>query len=539
MSRTCLSAILSHLMGRGVTRQKSHLNMTADLITSIQLRPYQLNIVQQIFSHWFNGYNAVAVQLPTGAGKTIIFTAVANEFIALEEPVLVIAHRTELITQAASKLKKVTGLEIGIIKACYKPNQNCLIQVASIQTLVRRNPPPASLVIFDEAHHCHSKTYATVMRHYREQGAYILGCTATPARTDGRGLRYLYSGTPGFDVLIKGLSVLELIHQKYLAPFKIYSPSNFIDAANASIRTTGGDYNQKQLAEHVEKTLIIGDVVDTWKQHAYLKRTVLFAVSVSHSKELAQGFRDAGIPAMHLDGKTPKKDRKTLLKAFEQGKIKVLCQHSIITEGVDIPGIEAIQLVRPTKSLIVWFQAIGRALRPAKDKETAIIIDHTDTHLNLPWPDDEIPWSLDPISLKGSKWTIGCPECHHVFRPTLSERDRCLATCPNCNVKFTFKTEKSGKQLKRLKVVEIVPANFAEFDTEYDEKKLYIVQQLIYFQQHQGYQKGWIYHQLLDLPELELSLGDWREIARRLGYKAGWGWYKWKEMQAELGSGAA
>lgn len=352
-------------------------------------------------------------------------------------------------------------------------------------------------------------------------------------------MRYLYSGTPGFDVLIKGSSVRELISQKYLAPFKIYSPSNFIDAANAKIRTTGGDYNQKQLAEHVEKTLIIGDAVDTWITHAYLKRTVLFAVSVKHSKELAKGFRDAGIPAMHLDGKTPKKERLALLSAFEQGLILVLCQHSIVTEGVDIPGIEAIQLVRPTKSLIVWFQAIGRALRPAPNKETAIIIDHTDTHLNLPWPDDEIPWSLDPISLKGSKWSIGCPECHHVFRPSRSEQDRCLATCPNCNVKFTFKTEKTGKKLKRLKVVEIVPANFAEFDTEYDERKLYIVQQLIDFGELQGYQKGWIYHQLKELPELKLSLGDWREIARRLGYKAGWGWYKWKEMQANPDDEAA
>ncbi|NJL53433.1 MAG: DEAD/DEAH box helicase [Hydrococcus sp. SU_1_0] len=513
--------------------------MTAFEITAPQLRDYQIDIVQQIFECWKYGLSSVAMQLPTGAGKTIIFTAVANEFMAMGEPVLVIAHRTELITQAASKLSLNTDHPIGIIKSGIKPNRDSLIQVASIQTLIRRNPPPASLVIFDEAHHCHSKTYATVMKHYRERGAYILGCTATPARTDGRGLRYLYSGTPGFDVLIKGSSVLELIEQKYLAPFKIYSPSNFIDAANAKIRTTGGDYNQKQLADLVEKTLIIGDAVDTWKQHAYLKRTVLFAVSVKHSKELAQGFRDAGISAMHLDGKTPKKERIALLSAFESGQILVLCQHSIVTEGVDIPGIEAIQLVRPTKSLIVWFQAIGRALRPAPNKETAIIIDHTDTHLNLPWPDDEIEWSLDPISLKVSKWSIGCLSCHHVFRPTPAERDRCLATCPNCNVKFTFKTEKSGKKLKRLKVVEIVPANFAEFDTVYDEHKLYIVQQLIDFGELQGYQKGWIYHQLKELPELELSLGDWREIARRLGYKAGWGWYKWKEMQAEMGDEVA
>jgi len=508
--------------------------MTIDLDSNLQLRDYQLNIAQQIFTNWSDGYSSVAVQLPTGAGKTIIFTAVANEFVAQSQPVLVIAHRTELITQAASKLEAVTKRKVGTIKSGYKPDPDCLIQVASIQTLIRRTPPPASLVIFDEAHHCHSKTYATVMKHYREQSAYILGCTATPARTDGRGLRFLYSGTPGFDVLIKGSSVRELIEQEYLAPFKIYSPSKIIDASSAKIKTTAGDYNQKQLAEYVEKTLIIGDAVETWTTHAYLKKTVLFAVSVKHSKELAQGFRDAGIPAMHLDGKTPKKERVALLAAFEAGHILVLCQHSIVTEGVDIPGIEAIQLVRPTKSLIVWFQAIGRALRPAPGKDTAIIIDHTDTHLNLPWPDDEIQWSLDPISLKSGSWSIACPECQHVFRPTAGERERSLATCPSCNVKFIFETVESGKKQKRLRVVEIVPADFAEFDTEYNEHKLYIVQQLIDFSALQGYQKGWVYHQIVDLPELDLSLGDWREIARRLGYKAGWGWYKWKEMQGEM-----
>ena len=215
--------------------------MANDLTSALQLRDYQLDIAQQIFSNWFDGVSSVAVQLPTGAGKTIIFTAVANEFVIAKEPVLVIAHRTELITQAASKLEAVTKLKVGTIKAGYQPDPDCLIQVASIQTLIRRTPPPASLVIFDEAHHCHSKTYATVMRHYREQGAYILGCTATPARTDGRGLRSLYSGTPGFDVLIKGSSVRELIEQKYLAPFKIYSPAKIIDAASAKIRTTAGD----------------------------------------------------------------------------------------------------------------------------------------------------------------------------------------------------------------------------------------------------------------------------------------------------------
>jgi superfamily II DNA or RNA helicase len=506
--------------------------MTISRQSTYQLRDYQINLIQQVFSSWFNGDRHLMLQLPTGGGKTIIFTAIAHEFTVQSEPVLVIAHREELITQAAAKLEAVTDVSVGIIKAGYKQDKSCLIQVASIQTLIRRQPPPASLVIFDEAHHCHSRTYATVFKHYAEQDSYILGCTATPIRTDGRGLRYLYSGTKGFEQLIIGPTVKDLIDCKHLSPFKLYSPAQIIEASTASIKTTGGDYNQKQLADFVERKLIVGDVIETWKKHALGKRTVLFAVSVKHSIELAGAFSQSGIAAAHLDGDTKAETRKEILAQFAAGEIQVLCQHSIVTEGIDIPLIEAIQFTRPTKSLTVWFQAIGRALRPAKGKTNAVIIDHTDTHLNLPWPDDRIDWSLDPQSLQRSQWAIGCPECRHVFRPANAERQKCLATCPACNVKFTFEAKKAKKGFVRLQVVSVVPANFSEFSQEFDPQKIEVVKQLISEQQQRGYQKGWIVYQLLKMPELSLSLGDWREIARLLGYKAGWAWYKWNEMQA-------
>ncbi len=157
--------------------------------------------------------------------------------------------------------------------------------MASIQTLIRRNPPKASFVIFDEAHHCHSRTYATVFKHYAEQGSYILGCTATPMRTDGRGLRWLYSGVEGFESLIVGPTVNELIAADYLIPFKLYAPGRIINASSAGLKTTAGDYNKAQLEDFVKKTLVIGDVIDTWKKHAAGRRTVLFAVSVDHSSE--------------------------------------------------------------------------------------------------------------------------------------------------------------------------------------------------------------------------------------------------------------
>lgn len=515
-------------------------NAMTSTLPQFQLRDYQIELIQQVFRHWGVGEHRVMVQLPTGGGKTIIFCAIANEFTKQSEPVLVIAHREELITQAATKLEAVAGVPVGIIKAGYKPNPDALLQVASIQTLIRRQPPPASLVIFDEAHHCHSRTYATVFKHYAEQGSYILGFTATPMRTDGRGLRWLYSATPGFESLICGPSVNQLIAADYLAPFKLYAPAHIIRASGAGLKTTAGDYNKAQLEKFVKKTLVVGDVIETWKKHASGRRTVLFAVSVDHSKELANAFCEAGIPAAHLDGDTPMSKRQDILAEFATGKVLVLCQHSIVTEGVDIPLIEAIQFTRPTKSLTVWFQAIGRSLRPAPGKTHAIIIDHTDTHINLPWPDNDIPWSLDPISLKLGPGVLQCPNCRHVFRPTQSERERNMATCPACQGKFIFVNKPRDKKgVQEFSILEVLPAEFAEIVVEYNPLKLAVVQQMINIQQEKGYQKGWVYHQLKDLPELNLSLSDWQEVARRLEYKPGWAWHKWQEMQERYGLDSA
>jgi superfamily II DNA or RNA helicase len=359
-------------------------------------------------------------------------------------------------------------------------------------------------------------------------------------RTDGRGLRWLYSSTPGFESLICGPSVNQLIAADYLVPFKLYAPAHIIHASDAGLKTTAGDYNKAQLENLVKKTLVVGDVIDTWKKHACGRRTVLFAVSVDHSKELAKAFRETGIPAAHLDGDTPMSQRQDILAEFTAGRVLVLCQHSIVTEGVDIPLIEAIQFSRPTKSLTIWFQAIGRSLRPAPGKTHAVIIDHTDTHLNLPWPDNEIPWSLDPISLKPGPGVLQCPKCRHVFRPTPSEREHNLATCPACQIKFIFVNKPRNKKgIEALSILEVLPAEFAEIIIEYNPLKLAMVQQIINIQQEKGYQKGWVYHQLKDLPELNLSLSDWQEVARRLEYKPGWAWHKWQEMQERYGLDSA
>ncbi len=399
--------------------------------------------MQETFTHWHRGNRRVMMQLPTGGGKTVLFSALAREFTTKGERVLVLAHREELITQAHEKMEAITGAACGIIKAGYPLNQLCPIQVASVQTLIRRQQwPDVALVVVDEAHHSVSGSYQRIFNHYKQ--AYILGVTATPARIDGQGFKFLY------DELIIGPKVRELITAGHLCDFKLFAAPSTIKTKG--VRVTAGDFNQRDLAEAIDTSLVLGDLIETWHKYAKGKRTVVFTVNVAHSQRIAAAYRDAGINAEHLDGETPGAERKAILERFRTGKTVILSNCGIISEGFDVPSIEAIQCVRPTKSLILWLQMVGRAFRPAPGKDHAIIIDHTENWITHLLPDFERKWSLEPISLKpGASWISSCPECHHVFKPLSHEqkplriewnplhgefKQWCHYTCPNCHIAF-------------------------------------------------------------------------------------------------------
>jgi len=224
------------------------------------------------------------------------------------------------------------------------------------------------------------------------------------------------------------------------------------------IKVTAGDFNLKELSQAVAEADITGDLVPMWKKYADGKKTVLFAVDIAHSKECAKAFTDAGILAEHIDGKTPAKERDAILERFRTGKTLVLCNCNIVTEGFDVPTIEAIQCVRPTLSLVFYLQMFGRALRPSQGKEYAVFIDHTNNWGVHGLPDKAQEWSLEPKpqkepkSQKTSAFTQECPSCSHIFQPLSSEineivgyslyKDKLLqvhyTTCPQCQNKFKF-----------------------------------------------------------------------------------------------------
>jgi superfamily II DNA or RNA helicase len=430
------------------------------------LRDYQQDLVSKTFATWSQGTQKVLLQLSTGGGKTIIFAAVASKFTASGSSVLVVAHREELINQAAEKLAAVTKVQPGIIKAGHKPTDS-LIQVASIQTLSRRKTyPTAKLVIIDEAHHSSANSYRRLLDAYPD--ALTLGLTATPRREDGYGLRDI------FDHLICSITTKELIAQGYLTDYKLIAGFKYSQHKIPQKR----DFTKKEL-EAVASDYKPKEVLKQWKNFCAGKKTIIFAVNVMHSKQIAAAFCADGITCEHLDGDTPNNQRKEILDRFRSGQTLVISNCAILTEGFDCPDSLAAVIARPTSSVTLWLQMIGRILRPAALKDYATILDMTDNWFRLGRPCDHRKWSLDPVSCDPDTQGVRCcPHCHHVFKPmaALIRTKECFhsktadfvtqyeADCPNCGKSFKWVLEESS-----LDENSRVPVIVSSFNIEFKE----------------------------------------------------------------------
>lgn len=360
----------------------------------MQLRPYQVKFKQAIYNSFRINENVLA-QLPTGAGKTAVLSSIVFEANTHARPrrVCVIAHRHELIEQAASKLAHM-GLNPQVITGGkksgldYDPYGLCL--VSSIQVAERKLfDVPIDLLIIDEAHHSTAPTYRRLINKVSEEGGRTLGLTATPIRTNGQGFEDIYED------LVCGPSASELIQLGYLVPTaeSTYGVKLSEDIMR-EVKVVAGDYNKEQLAEAMARGVLVGDIIGSYQRIAGGKKCIVFAASVALSKMYAEAYNSAGIPAAHIDGTTEKEERKQILDKFRRGEITILCNCEIVTEGFDVPDTEAVQLIRPTKSLSLYLQMVGRAMRPALGKECAIIIDHSDNVLRFGFAEMERKWVL-------------------------------------------------------------------------------------------------------------------------------------------------
>ena len=395
--------------------------MAAQLTTTpFECRQYQLDLVEAGRNAIRRGYKRVLFQLATGAGKTICAVQIIHGAVAKGKRVVFACHRRELVEQTSAKLEAL-GISHGIVMAKhwrYRPLAP--VQVCSIQTLITRELAyRPDILFFDECHHCRSATWQSIIERYSE--AIVIGLTATPVRSDGKGLGNL------FQTMVCGPSVAELTAQGYLVPTRVFAPNkpNLRD-----VRKVGGDYNQGQIGRIMDKPTLTGDIVEHWQRLGENRLTVCFAVSVEHSRHLRDRFVDAGIAAGHLDGETPIDERVQLLQALASGAIRVLCSVGVLTEGWDLPGLGCIILARPTLSEGLFLQMSGRGLRPAPDKTDVVILDHAGCTLQHGFVDDDREWSLD-VDRMSQRERIdtalkvkACPKCFRVW----SKRQR-LCEC--------------------------------------------------------------------------------------------------------------
>ena len=353
--------------------------------------------------------------LPTGGGKTVVATSVIERAVEHGERVLMLTHRREILRQTSLKLP----IDHGLIQAGLNIDLEYPVQVASVQTLWARcmrtdkSPlPAANLLIIDEAHHVGARTWRLILEAY--PNARRIGLTATPCRSDGRGLGNY------FDELILGPQIPELIAQKYLVPTVYYAPA---DPDLKGVETRQGDYVIKQLADRMNRDDLVGDIISNWHKHGQRRKSLVFCVDVGHSAHIRDEFIKSGVRAEHLDGGTPKIERDAILARLASGETELVTNCMVLTEGFDLPAISCIVLARPTKQLGLFRQMAGRGLRPAPGKSNLILIDHSGAVYRHGLLEDPIDWTLDvtkradnPTHRKRDKQTtsrlVECSQCN-------------------------------------------------------------------------------------------------------------------------------
>jgi len=344
----------------------------------IALREYQDDAIQAVIAAVERKISRQLILLPTGCGKTIVFSALAKR---LNKRTLVIAHREELIEQAKEKFELVwPDADLGIVMAD-QDNPECQVVIASIQTAIRPRRLEAlkqqnfELIIIDESHHAAADTYQKLVHElgFMESNPdkLLVGVTATARRGDKLALNKV------FQEIVYEASIGLMIRAGYLTDLKGLQISTEVDLSDISV--IGGDFNIGQLADAVNTSSRNQVIVNSYFEHSPNKRAVAFCVDVQHSLDLAAAFTNAGIKAAAIYGDMEKDARREILRAFKAGKIQVLTNCNILTEGFDCPEIECLLMARPTKSQSLFIQMVGRGTRLYPGKEYCLVIDFCDS----------------------------------------------------------------------------------------------------------------------------------------------------------------
>lgn len=397
---------------------------------SFELRPYQDTAIENIRKSIRAGNNHILLVAPTGSGKTVIAAQIVKSATNKNRRVMFLAHRRELIYQCADKLMKF-GVDHGIIMAGEELYGAADCQVASIDTLrarcIKSNRlplPTADVIIIDEAHRSLAETYLKIIEAYPY--AIVIGLTATPIRSDGKGLAHVY------DDMVQCPPISGLIRLGHLVQPRTFSPT-IPDLTGVKI--VRGDYDPVALEAAMNKRSLVGDILSHWHRLASDRPTIVFASGVKHSIHLRDEFIKCGVTAAHIDGDTPLTERMQIITDLEAGKIQVICNYAVLTEGFDLPRLSACILARATKNLGLYLQMAGRTLRPAKNKKDSFIIDHSGNVYEHGYVSDDHDWVLEEGRGLGSttaerqkkfdeKNPITCTQCMATYTGQLC--------CPHC-----------------------------------------------------------------------------------------------------------
>jgi len=357
------------------------------------LRPFQATNKSQIRQQFANRNRAVLYQAGTGSGKTVVATDIMRGVRDSHQYAWFVAHRRELIEQTHRTLYDM-GVNSGIIMAGHKLNQHLQIQVCSIGTLnerfikndkliIHREP---KLIIFDEAHRSLSASYINLRKRFPD--AYLLGLTATPIRSDGKGLGHMY------DAMVQAPDIGELIELGYLVQPRYFTGAT---ADMEGVKTQNHDYAAGEREARMNNADLRGDVVEQWLRHAERRKTFVFASGIKHSKALRDDFIAAGVRAAHVDGDTPTWERDDIMNDFRNtDKYEVLTNCMVYTEGTDVPEVGCVQLACPSKIISKYIQMGGRCLRPHEPsgKTDCIILDHAGLIERHGFLEAPVPWEL-------------------------------------------------------------------------------------------------------------------------------------------------
>ena len=445
----------------------------------LTLRPYQHQAVHDLRLAFRAGARAPLLVMATGAGKTIVLADILRGVASRGRSAIVLVHRRELIAQTAHKLD-LAGVQHGIIAAGVTA-ANAPIQVASVQTLARRLhriTAQPDLIVIDEAHHAVAGTWGKALSHWPD--ALRLGVTATPVRQDGRGLGAV------FDKLVLGPSTAELISHGFLCPTRLYAPPAVADLSG--LRTRAGDYATDQAADAMDRPTVTGDAIAHYRRLAAGQRAIAFCCNVNHAEHVCSAFNQAGIPAATLLGSTDPVRRDAAVAQFASGELQVLVTVDVVSEGFDIPAAGCAILLRPTQSLGLYLQQVGRVLRPAPGKTHAVVLDHVGNVHRHGWPDDPREWSLDDrLKRAGSGGPAApsvrtCPQCFAAFAPRL--------LCPLCGTYCAPPARKPMRQVDgELKELKRVNAQLRMAE----RKRARTLPELLAIARARGYSPAWAY----------------------------------------------